>query len=320
MFRSEGYIRLDNVHMAFDFSNLEELERTALRGKVKQSLLWKKRFREFCPREQEEIGSVSILTKADLDTPKIDAHYSDYPKVLMPSLEEAEREISDSDVSILELRDRCSSAFTRFCSKCSLFLCGPDGTVTPVDGSVMNLHYIPLKSETFTETSATQRYGEFVRIPPNQGLPWSFVDTTHFSIDCRDKLREFWEARDELNERSGGPIPETQLFRLQYLAKLAPLAQRLLPLEGHVLVIPENEAPDRKSIRMHLGIALDSDSTKHSGRPPKKHRAAEAYKELFPNGHEGKTRKQVLRQIEKHSGVRVAWSTLEQGLRGTPKA
>lgn len=312
MFRSVGYIRLDSARMAFEFNNLEEPEQTALTGKVKLHILLEKRIREFNARERKRSGIVPSSDEVDLASPTIDTRGSEYSEVLPPSLEEAEREITDSEVSRSELRQRCSSAFTRFHSECSLHLCGPGGTVTPVDGSIMNLHYVPLKCETFTANRTAKGYDRVIRIPPNLGSPWSFVDKTHYSVDCRDKLQELLVAREELSRRSGGSVPQLELSRLQYLAKLAPIAQGLLPFEGHVLVIPESAAPDRKIIRKHLGIALEGETK--PGRPAKKHLAATTYKELFPSGHGDMTHKQVLQKIREHSGHEVDWRTLLKGL------
>ncbi|MFS4439596.1 hypothetical protein ACMA5I_15415 [Paracoccaceae bacterium GXU_MW_L88] len=300
--------------MTFEFINLEEPDQTALRGKAKQNRLLEKRIQERNAWERKKFETFSNSEEVDATFPLIDAQDCEYPEVLLPSFEEAEREIPDSEVPRSKLKALCSSAFTRFVSECSLHLCGPGGTVTPVDGSIMHLHYVPLNCETFSAHRTAGGNDGVVTIPPNIGCPWSFVDKKYYSVDCRGKLRELLEASEELSKRSGGPVPEVEISRLQYLAKLAPLAQRLSPFEGHVLVIPESEIPDRKAIRQRLGIAPDS--KKHSGRPAKKHRAAATYKKLFPIGHEGKTRKQVLREIERHSGILVAWSTLEQGLKG----
>ncbi|MCA0857277.1 hypothetical protein [Phaeobacter italicus] len=312
MFRSEGFIRLDSVRMAFEFINLEETDQTALRGKAKQDRLLEKRIHEHNIRERKRFGKVSRSEEVAPTVPSIDAQDPEYPEMVIPSSEEANRAIPDSEVPRSKLRALCSSAFTRFLSECSLHLCGPGGAVTPVDGSIMELHYVPLQCETFSARQTAKGSNGVVKIPPNQGCPWSFVDTTHYSVDCRDKLQELWEAREELSKRSGGPVPEMDLSRLQYLARLAPIAHGLLPFEGHVLVIPESEAPDRKIIQKHLGIRLESDAK--PGRPAKKHLAATAYKELFPSGHGDMTHKEVLQKIRQHLGHAVDWRTLLKGL------
>lgn len=284
MFRNDGYISAYNVREIFDFESHDEDTQRQIMDKLKQNFSLERH----------------LIQSNPWDCKKFEV-----------TLSKASEFVSDREISSGSKSRFCSAAFSRFLSEQELFLSGPSEKVIPVDQTILQLHYFAAGDETTTLFEAdTDKLGVATNTNDAE-VPWSFIEGEYLSVRCREKVSALAAARAKTKSPNFRSYDAIERKRLRNAAALEPIARLLLPFEGMVLALQESDIPDQKEIREFLNLEpLKKGSL---GRPNKGLAAAETYRVLFPNGHEGNTHKEVLRAIEQNSGITVTWNTLLAG-------
>lgn len=282
MFRSDGYINLDQVRDRFLDRNLPIDLRRALRLRARKSALYYSRMRSL----PDLSDKLNLPEASDAEAwafgPGKDEH-------------DGIREEN------LKIQEELNAALKRFASEVEVFVVTAGGSVVPVASEVTAIN------RRFSRGSGPER-------------EWSFLSERLLTIDVAGKIDAARAAKTILMHPAEVDLSRTGGHHLQRLAETEATALALLPYQGCSVAIAEKDMPDLSVVRRLLRLSDDcqagEDAPATRGRPRKIEAAAEAYAELFPGGHEGYTWKDVLKRLRIDGGVIVNEDTLRKAISG----
>lgn len=135
-----------------------------------------------------------------------------------------------------------------------------------------------------------------------------FIDTRTGTLDpagARERSRMVADSES-------ADAPETYFFMHSWEAKA------LMPLQGWGVGFERKGMPTvDEMVRTQKKKEKPNSASVPAmrGRPRKREEAALAYSAEFPTGHDGLSRKEVLKSLREQHGIIVSWDTLQTGLR-----